>query len=284
VAAPVGRTEVPAQTAAVAAAAPAPPAPGGPGPVADPAGTAAPPPNWRARQHRPRGRLRIGQHAAPAAALDRLQLTSVSSGLLLGRGQDGSPVAVALFRPEPVLVVLIGGAWVVRLVGFRALAFGARVVVHTHDATGWVDLGRQATGRTDRVAVRAPGSPVSMAGSVDTPLLRLTGAGRSAGAAGPTGPAHPPWTTELSVWPALPALPADQAGQLVHADLVLAQRLSPDEAATLVRLRGLPERAWHALQMLPDETLAVASRTGLRYAWAGPTDLERETLGPPGRH
>jgi hypothetical protein len=277
---------VPAPPAAQAApiAAAVPPAPLGPFPVVEPVEASAPPParpSWQARRHRGLDRLSIGRHVAPTAELDQLQLTSVSFGLWLGRDQAGGPVTVRMFRPAPLHVVLVGGAWAAKLVTYRALRFGARLVVVTPDPAGWIDLGRRATGRTDRVAVvddlRAP---VSRVASADAPVLRLTGLGAAA-EQDPPVTALPQWNTRLSVLPQ--ATPEQvtpyRAAQLASADLLLTQRLSAPEAATLAAALRLTERTSYVLQVLHDDMLAVLTRAGVRYAWLHPTSTEQSTLG-----
>ena len=267
-----------------AAAAAVPPAPLGPFPVVEqPVATEPPPPrpSWQARRHRGLDRLSVGRHVAPTAELDQLQLTSVSFGLLLGRDQTGGPVTVRMFRPAPLHVVLVCGAWAAKLVTYRALRFGARLVVVTPDPAGWIDLGRRATGRTDRVAVvddlRAP---VSREASADAPVLRLTGLGAAAEQDLPVT-ALPQWNTRLSV---LPQVTPEQvtpyrAAQLASADLLLTQRLSTPEATTLAAALQLTERTSYILQVLHDDMLAVLTKAGIRYAWLHPTSTEQSTLG-----
>lgn len=253
------------------AAAPAKPPPG-PDPEEDPEpGTGRARPAWRARPVRPLSRLRIGQHAAPPAALDQLQLTGAWFGLRLGRSQDGSPVTVTLFRPEPVRVVLLGGAWAVRLIAYRSLAAGARVQVFTDQPAGWVDLGRRATGRTDRVAVLPPGAPAAVPGSADAPVLRLTVAGEPDGD-DPVDPGElPGWTTRLSVPVPAGLARARTMAAVAGADLLLAERLTRPEATMVAAVRRLPVRTAYTLQVLQDGMLAVLTATRTRYAWTDPT-------------
>ncbi|QSB15313.1 hypothetical protein JQS43_02820 [Natronosporangium hydrolyticum] len=263
----------PGRVIAVAAVPPAPSSP--PTNESDPDGDGpTTSPSWRARRHRRLRRLRIGHHAASGDELDRLQLTGSAFGLLLGRDQAGGPVAVTLFRPEPTEVVLIGGPWAAELVTFRSLGFGARTVVFTAEPDGWIELGRRATGRTDRVAVLELGSPVRMSASVDAPVLRLGGAHPLA------SEGLPPWTTRLSV---LSQVTPAQAELLASADIVLSQRLSPAESETLAPIRQLTAGTVHTLQVLGDDMLAVLTSAGTRYAWVHATAAERELLSEPYR-
>lgn len=281
---PAGAVAGAAETAAAAQAAAAQPAATAAAPLA-PEGAPPPdpdpdeerrtePPAWRVRRHRRLPRLRIGSHVAPDDALERLQLSVVSFGLRLGRDQSGAPVVLPLFRPEPTRVVLVGQA-AAALLALRALRLGARLVVLTHDTGGWIDLGRRATGRTDRVAVLSPGSAVVRVGTADAPVLRLLDAEAATGAPPPPDPALPGWTTELSVLPRVTPATVDR---LAPADVVLTRRLSPVEANLACSARRLAGAVPHLLQVLHDDMLAVLTPGASRYAWIGPSQAEREIL------
>jgi hypothetical protein len=275
--------EVIAGAAAVAAVAPAPPA--APPIVATPAPPAGPPTTgpdpfpsgeetvqrWRARRHRRLPRLRIGRHTAPAAALDQLQLRVGSVGLLLGHGRAGEPVTLRLFQARPTRVVLVAESWAAQLVTSRALRFGARVVVFTPEPAGWIDLGRRATGRTDRVTVLSPGAPVHRTASPDSPVLRVY-------IADAPGPDLPQWTTCLTVVPPVTVtdlgIRPDRAFLFAGADVLLVQRLSPREVASLMPVLRLPRELQQALPALPDGVLAAVTRAGIQYAWTGPPGIE----------
>lgn len=184
---------------------------------------------------------------------------------------------------EPTRVVLVGEGWAAELVTFRALRFGARVVATFPDPGRWIDLGRQATGRTDRMTVLAPGSPVSMAASADSPVLWV---GLGSESAGPDGDL-PAWTTRLSVLPpsVLPDLVTrpDRVIHLTGADMVLVERVTPAEAVTLTARWGLSPQTRDTLPVLPDGVLAVLTRAGAQYAWTDPTSTEQDALGGPSR-
>ena len=168
--------------------------------------------------------------------------------------------------------------WVQALLALRALRLGCRLMVFTHDTGGWIALGRRATGRTDRVAVLAPGSAVNRVSSADAPVLRMLLPDPATGTPPSPDPDLPGWSTELSASPRLtPAL----ADRLAAADLVLAHRLPPTEAAGLCAARRLAGPVAHLLQVLHDDMLAVLSPAGQRYAWIGPTRLEADILAEP---
>lgn len=239
-----------------------------------------PEPMWRIRRHRRLPRLRIGAHVASPAELDRLQLTHASFGLLIGRDQAGHPVALPLFQPEPTRVVLIGAGWATRLLVFRALAFGPRAVVSTTDPGGWLELGRRASARNDRITVRAPDDPLSTGGSGDAPLLLVSGPALTGLEPSPESAPLPAWTTALTV---LPELTPPRAAHIHQAGLVLTQRLSAAEADGLAGICRLPAETSYALQVLHNDMLAVLSPHRTRYAWVHLSATELATLGPPGR-
>ncbi|NIH84501.1 hypothetical protein [Amycolatopsis granulosa] len=266
--------EVARPALAVGLPAPMPPGPPGPGP-AGPA-TVAPREHrdWRTRRHRSIPRLRIGAHHASDAALELLQISASSVGLPLGRDQNGFPVALTLFRPEPVSVSLIGGAWAARLMAYRALRAGARLLVFSQHPADWVQLGRSATGRTDRVAVVAPGSPPAMSASADAPVLCLHDA--------PQTQSEPEaWQTRVLLHR---RLTPERVGAVPGSDLVLMQRLTPNEAALLAPALQLTQRTSQQLQVLRDDMLAVLAGETNHYVWVDPAPAERERLGRPGRY
>ena len=220
--------------------------------------------------------MRIGRHHAPEGALDRLQLAG-TFGLRLGRDRDGLPVAITLFQPEPWSVALVGGMWAAKLVAFRALRFGARVLVRAGNPTGWADLGQAATGRSDRVVVAAPGTPVGMTASADTPVLLLWDADT------PPVPGEPAaWQTRLTV---VRRLTPNHAAAIGGADMVLMQRLTPNETSVVVPALKLAPGPAQQLSMLGKDMLAVLTGRNAQYVWVGGDDpVERERIGQPGRY
>ncbi|AIJ22173.1 hypothetical protein [Amycolatopsis methanolica] len=263
--------EVARPALAVGVPTPMPPQPPGPGPAA---GAAREHRDWRTRRHRSIPRLRIGAHHASDSALELLQVSASSVGLPLGRDQNGFPVALTLFRPEPVSVSLIGGAWAARLMAYRALRAGARLLVFSQHPADWVQLGQSATGRTDRVAVVAPGSPPAVTASADAPVLCLHDA--------PQSQSEPEaWQTRVLLHR---RLTPDRVGAVPGSDLVLMQRLTPNEASLLAPALRLAQRTTQQLQMLRDDMLAVLAGETNHYVWVDPAPAERARLGRPGRY
>ncbi len=135
---------------------------------------------------RPLDPVRLEPHRAPVAALRQLAAPRMASGVLLGSDSDKASVVLRLFRPEVTRVAMVGGLWPARLLIFRALALGARVVVFTYRPEAWNGFGRVTTGRDDRVAVLPVERPVVVAASPASPALHVYDLGRdgSAGTAG----------------------------------------------------------------------------------------------------
>jgi hypothetical protein len=250
--------------------------PGGPGPSG---GTRVAPSGerkWRARRDRAVTPLRIGRHHAPEDALNRLQLAG-SFGLRLGQDSDGLPVAITLFQPDPWSVALVGGIWAAKLIAFRALRFGARVLVRADKPAGWPELGRLATGRTDRVVLMAPGVPVGVTASADTPVLLLWDADT------PPAPGEPvAWQTRLTL---MKRLTPDRVPAVSRADMVLMQRLTPSETSIVVPALRLASAPAQQLSVLGKDMMAVLTRKKAQYVWLEADDpVEREQIGRPGRY
>lgn len=251
--------------------------PGGPGPSG---GTPRAVPGarrkWRARRDRAVTPLRIGRHHATDGALDRLQLAG-SFGLRLGQDSDGLPVAVTLFQPDPWSVALVGGMWAAKLIAFRALRFGARVLVRADTPAGWPELGRLATGRTDRVVLIAPGVPVGVTASADTPVLLLWDADTAPAPAEPVA-----WQTRLTL---MKRLTPDRVPAVSRADMVLMQRLTPSETSIVVPALRLASAPAQQLSTLGKDMMAVLTKKKAQYVWLGTDDpVERERIGRPGRY
>lgn len=263
------------QALAVAAPAGAPPAAPGTGPTQRPPTSEHGPRDWRVRRHRSIPRLKIGTHYAPDHALDQLQLTGLSAGFRLGRNQSGLPVSLSLFQPVPRTACLIGGMWAARLLAFRALRLGARVVVSSVETAGWAELGRAATGRADRVVVLSPELAADVTASANRPVLRLHDAPHPPAAESPA-----PWRTQLTV---LRQLVPPHAALLNQADLVLTQRLSPNELSVAASALPLPPALAGQLSMLRDDMMATLAGTAPEFVWTEPTQYEQARVGSPNR-
>lgn len=178
------------------------------------------------------------------------------AGLLLGRDGAGTPVVLRLFRPEPVKVAMVGNWSLARLVVFRALALGARVIVRTAAADQWQGLGEFATGGSERVFITA-GYPATVpAGSAAAPVLYLNDLD---GAEPPVAEPEGPWLTRLTL---VRQLTGYGAAALQEAQITLLQRLLPAEAAVAAGPLRLDPRAVENLQTIAEDLLALIEGPG----------------------
>jgi hypothetical protein len=173
-----------------------------------------------------------------------------------------------------VRLALLGGVWAARILVFRCLALGARVVVHTSRRADWHGMGRWAVGREDRLTVLGNTQPVMVAATATSPVLTV----HDYPAPSPASPA--PWRAELTV---LGRLDATGFAALEQADLVLAQRLTADEARTAQTVRRYPDSTVDMLQRLGDDMLAITGDGPDTYFWMLPTPTELDSFGAPVR-
>ncbi|RZS90376.1 hypothetical protein EV189_2161 [Motilibacter rhizosphaerae] len=225
----------------------------------------------------------------PVLVADRASLVSAApptgpAGLLLGRGEDPWPVALALFRPRPTRLVVADLA-LARVVAFRAMAVGARVAVATTRPEGWAPLLTTAGDGRHRVQVVSGATRAAEGASPHSPLLlvqdrlvqerarvaRPGGGGR--GAARPDAvrlDAGGPWRCLLTV---LRGTGPEAAAVLDAADAAL---LAADQVELL-------RQAGERLRVLPTGTpdaragghLLLVRGEGVRRLQVEPTELER---------
>jgi hypothetical protein len=203
------------------------------------------------------------------AALARLSPRAGGTGLLLGRDPDRVPVVVPLLRPEPTRVLLIGGAWLARLVAFRCLALGARVLVRTTEPQRWNGLD------ANRVTVVPRPEPVT--GHLGEPVLHVADlGGRDGGDLAPDAA----WQTLLTV---ADQLTGPAAAALATADAVLVQRMWAQQAAYVASVLRVAPASVPAIEALPDDSAVLLRAGTYRQLWLGPTALERRLVGPAQR-
>jgi hypothetical protein len=211
-------------------------------------------------------------HAARPGGLRRLGITAGPAGVVLGRQHSGDLAPVRLFRPEPTRVTLVGGSWLAWLVVFRSLGVGAQVHVTTAAPARWSTVGSLA-GLPDLVTVGP--TPSAATPGIMRPRLWVNDVG--IGAAGAT---VGPWETMLDVVPGMtPTTPA----QLAEADVVLLQRLTPDDAGVCASTLRLAAGMETKLSQLHDDLVVVVVAGAVRFVNIAATSVEEELLGPPTR-
>ncbi|NMO93436.1 hypothetical protein [Actinomycetospora sp. TBRC 11914] len=213
----------------------------------------------------------------PAAALDALTAPASPAGVVLGADPQGAPVALALLRPVPTRVVVLGALHLARQVALRAVGQGARLTVVTGRRAAWEPVARAAAD-PDRVRI-GPDEPAEEHRADpepgDTDAL-LTVHDRGATATGPSAPTGP-WRATLLVLPALSPAVADAADD---ADVVLLGRMPPQEADLAARLWRLTEPMAETLRTLPDHGVVVLGRNLWRRLDLVTAERETALLGP----
>jgi hypothetical protein len=217
--------------------------------------------------------------------LDAMGIGVGASGVVLGRDSAAKPVLVRLFGPEPMSVTFVGGWWAAQVLTYRCLAHGAVVVVDALDTatpadhgamaglSQWLSLDRATGGVGGRVRPMFGGPAPVWPSSAIQPLLRLY----DAGPGGPTGRLQlQAWQTQLTV---LSRVTAASLPAISGADLVLAQRLDPPEAALIGSALLLGPDFIERFGAMDNEMVAAFRGPAVRYAWLNPTALERQIFG-----
>jgi hypothetical protein len=217
------------------------------------------------------------RHMLEASELNALTIPVGDDGVVIGTDPSRQPAVLGLFRPRPVDGALVAGSYLAQLLALRAAATGGRIVIETARPELWSALAQNAGGGQQIVAV-VPVRRVGVLGATAaSPVLLIRDCG-----ARPPRLAQPksPWQTTLTL---LPFLDPGYAGQLVGADLVALQRISPQEAQLASRIVRLGNEDVEALPGLPDELTLWCARHGRQYVYGMPTQLEAGLLGNPRR-
>ncbi|AXI79673.1 hypothetical protein [Peterkaempfera bronchialis] len=235
---------------------------------------------------RPFARVRAGfglrgprreRHVVTAEELNALSLPVGDDGVLLGVDPQQQPAVLGLFRPTGYEIVLVGGVWTAQLIALRAAATGARVAVETGRPQAWAPMAQAAGGGQPCVTVHQVGRLGPQGPSVSAPVLVVRDLGarppRSRLSAGP-------WQTMLTL---LPYLGPNAQRVLGAADLVGAQRVSPQEAETIGRVMNLTEADVSALPLMGDDVTLWANRMRRQFVMTSPVDAEAQLLGAPRR-
>ena len=220
----------------------------------------------------------LEKHILEPEEFGALALPVGDDGVVIGTDQSSRPAVLGMFKPKAVDMALVGGVYLAQLLALRATATGARVVVETARPQLWAPLAQNAGGGQQVIAVvpvrRAGGNLGATAAS---PVLLL----RDAGARPPRSSApKTPWMTTLTL---VPFLDPKYGGQLITADHVAIQQVSPQEAELAARLFRLGPQDISALPTLLPELALWTARRGRQYVFSAPTRDETGLLGAPRR-
>lgn len=228
------------------------------------------------------GRLRTGfgllgprhpRHALPVEQVEALSLPIGDDGVVVGVDLEGQPAVLGVNRPTPYDILLISGLWTAQVLALRAAATGARVAVETGRPQAWMQMVHAMGGGQNGLAVYDVGRVPPQGASAGTPVLVV----RDCGMRPPRGRvSSAPWQSVLTLLPYLsPVAPR----LMRQARLVGVQRVSPDEAAEIGRVTGLPRPDLESLPTLPDGVTLWCTERDRQYVMTQPTDAEVGLLG-----
>lgn len=216
----------------------------------------------------------IGGHLADADTADAVRVHTGGAGMILGADHRGRAVTATVFRPEPTAVVTVGSLGLAQLVGFRALALGAHLVVATARPSAWASLGAVSATTVGGMQIVPPDVPLQGQGSTRSPLLLVRDSDAVAAAGGI--PAVLSWTTLLTVREQVGSW---DTGPYASADLVLVQGLAPPEAEVLCPALSIPEYR-EAFCAVPPGTIGLVTQGGVTWARVAQTAVEHQVIGP----
>jgi hypothetical protein len=206
------------------------------------------------------------------ATVGGVSLGTEPGGIVLGFDPQQNPVTLQLFRAAPTRVLLIDRGWVERLMILRALAIGARVVVHTPDEQLWSSFGESVTGRPDLFRAAPPYQTIEQPGTVATPVLFVA-------------ERHPLSVPHLGPWQALLTVAGwfgeYVAQSLFEADVVILRRLTERQLAAAATLMRLDAMQAATLQATPPDGLVVYEAGTWRYLRLATTQIEQQLFGGP---
>ncbi|MFB7591571.1 hypothetical protein [Streptomyces sp. NPDC056169] len=216
---------------------------------------------------------RRDRHSVPLDQLDALALPVGDDGVVIGVDAENRPAVLGINRPVPYDVTLIGGLWTAQVLALRAAATGARVAVETGRAQAWTPLAQAAGGGQPCVSLHDVGRVPPQGASAGSPVVVV----RDCGMRPPRGRVvSAPWQSVVTLLPYLsPVAPR----LLEKSSLVGVQRVSPDEAAQIGRIMGLPRHEYEALSTLADGVTLWCTQSDRQFVMTQATDAETGLLG-----
>lgn len=213
------------------------------------------------------------QWEAPGVDVQRVTtaIRTGPSGLLLGPGEDGQPITIRLFRPEPTRVLASMRDYMTWILIFRAVTIGAHITIITATPRSWsllVELVRSCGGTVDLLskADSVPGQ-----GRAYRPSLIVDDLAASDGV-----------RMSLGAWQSVLVLNDASASSAIHTlracDLAL---VSPCDARTVENLRrgyALTPKHLRQLNNLAENELVVAMPRRVSRVLMPPTPIEYQLL------
>lgn len=193
------------------------------------------------------------------------------SGLLLGAGDDGRPITIRLFGPEPVRVLVSARDYMKWILIFRAVTVGAHVTIITATPRVWVTLVDLVRGSGGTIELVSEPTQVPGQGRPYRPSLIVDDLAQSDGV-----------RMSLGAWQAVLVLNDASSNQAIHAlracDLTL---VAPCDARTVENLRrgyALIPQQLRQLNNLAENELVVAMPRRVSRVTMPPTPLEYQLL------
>jgi len=213
------------------------------------------------------------RHTLSVDEFDALTLPIGDDGVVVGVTAEGHPAVLGVNRPTPYDVLLIGGLWTAQVLALRAAATGARVAVETGRPQHWAQVVQAVGGGQSGMTVHEVGRVPPLGASAGSPVLVI----RDCGMRPPRGRVvSAPWQSVLTLLPYLsPVAPR----LMRQARLIGVQRVSPDEAAEIGRVIGLPRAEYEPLPTLADGVTLWCTDGDRQYVVTQPTDAEIGLLG-----
>ena len=208
-----------------------------------------------------------------AGGLDTVRIGTGRAGLVIGEDMHGQPVGIQLFGPKPTGILVVGRLRLAQIIGFRALAIGARIYVQSSDPAKWNALAAHAS--------EMEANPrASFVDWLNRPNLTIT----DATSAGAVSFGVTPKASLSSVLLIKNDFIAADAAIFHEADVTLLQPLPPAQAELLASAMNLPsDQASYFSQIGPD-VVTIVSRGEINWVRLAVTSIERYVIGDPTEH
>lgn len=207
--------------------------------------------------------------------LAALALPVGNDGVVVGEDFEGRARLVALHRPEPYDVLLIGGLWTAQVLVLRAVGTGARVAVETGRVQAWDSLAG-AVG-PEYLTFHEVGRVPASGATADRPVLVVRDCGMRPPRGRVTASA---WHSVVTLLPYVsPVAPRLMRGSA----LVGVQRASPEETERVGAVLGLTRAEQEALPAVADGVTLWCAGGDRHWVVTRPTDVESGLLGTPRR-